>query len=159
EVEFRVARLYTVVVDTATTPSSRVGAEGAVVYAQPRRAAIAPAVVDTAAVHGGRVAAHSAVADRQRAHLLRQISQQVGGIADAQFFDVTWAIGVHRIQSRLFCGGNIRASDDDTLPFPCRACCCLSGKFGSDQQANADSNNEDYLACCRSAYASFHLQL
>ena len=52
-----------------------------------------------------------------RAHLLRQIGQQVRCIADAQFFDVSRTIRVHWIWSDLFCGGNVRASDDDTFHF------------------------------------------
>ena len=52
-----------------------------------------------------------------RAHLLRQIGEQVRGVAHAQFLDVCRAIGVHWIWPDLFCRGNVRASDDDAFHF------------------------------------------
>ena len=37
-----------------------------------------------------------------RSHLLRQVGEEVRGVADAQFLDVGRAIGVHRIGPDLF---------------------------------------------------------
>jgi hypothetical protein len=40
---------------------------------------------------------------------------QIGGIADAQFLDVLWPIGVHGIRPSLFRGGNVRTGHNDAL--------------------------------------------
>ena len=91
--------------------------------------------------YNGAIAANGSVLVDSRAHLLRQIDEQVRCIADAQFFNVCRAIRVHRIWPDLFCGGNVRASDDDPFHFGGCARCRLSGNVGSDQQVNADSRD------------------
>jgi len=55
------------------------------------------------------------------ARLLWQKSCQVRCIADAQFFDVSWTVRVHRVRADLLCCGNVRARYDNrttkaTLP-------------------------------------------
>ena len=81
------------------------------------------------------IAANGTVLVNRRAHLLRQIGQQVRCIADAQFLDVSWTIGIHWIWPGLFCGGNVRASDDDTFHFGNTWPLSRTAMFRSDQHA------------------------
>ena len=53
------------------------------------------------------IAASDSVLVDGRAHLLRQIGQQVRCIADAQFFEVCRTIRIHWIGARLFRGRNV----------------------------------------------------
>src|SRR5438094_6260456 len=52
-----------------------------------------------------------------RAHLLRQLREQVGCVVNAQLLNIFPAIGIHGVRASLFRSGNIRAGNDDTLDF------------------------------------------
>src|SRR5882724_8459633 len=77
----------------------------------------------------GYDAAISAIGDvlvDGRAHLLRQLRDQVGCVVSAQFLNIFPAISIHRVGAYFFGGGNIRAGNDDTLHF--RRCASRLGR-------------------------------
>ena len=104
----------------------------------------------------GAIAATETVLGASRAHLLRQIGQQVRCIADAQFFYIGRAIRIHWIWADLLRCRNVRAGDDDSFHFGSCRRCPLSRNVRSDQQANADGSDENSLPCRPSGYATFH---
>ena len=65
-------------------------------------------------------AAISAIGDvlvYARAHLLRQLRDQVGCVVSAQLLNIFPAIRIDWIRSYFFRSGDIRAGNDDTLDF------------------------------------------
>ena len=48
---------------------------------------------------------------------LRQKRLQVLRIANTQFFDVSRTVRIDRIRAGLYCGGNVRAGNNDTFDF------------------------------------------
>src|SRR5947208_401187 len=73
----------------------------------------------------GAVPASATVQVLGPARLLWQKRCQVRCIANAQLFDVRLTIRIHRIRTDFFCGGNVRASNNDSLYFGRRARCHL----------------------------------
>src|SRR5207237_1946837 len=68
-----------------------------------------------------------------RAHLLRQLRDQVGCVTCTQLLNVFCAISIHRVRAYFFGGGKVRAGDDDT--FDCRRRASCLGSRGSERHS------------------------